>query len=213
MRIKLWFILLIFLSFFSSAFAQFGIRGGLNMANEIKSFSSEDIAAGFSTGNLTGYHLGVVYELMPKKSGMGAEFGLLITQKGCTFTDSASVLDVVKTGYEEINYLELPVSLRYHLKLGFAGLYGHLGMYAGYAIKGTTVNETDNTTQDMTFENMVDHIDYGLQFGAGVELFNKVQLGMTYSYGLKNSSIGTPINNVTDAIQNKVFSVNLTYLF
>ena len=60
----------------ATLFAQLGIRAGINLANEIKSFSNEDISAGFSTENLTGYHIGLVYQAMPQKSGLGGDLGI-----------------------------------------------------------------------------------------------------------------------------------------
>ncbi len=112
-------IILIAFSAGTMLFAQLGIRAGINLANEIKSFSNEDISAGFSTENLTGYHIGLVYQTMPQKSGLGGDFGLLLSQKGYTYSDSLSIANAVLQGYKEINYLEVPLNLRYRLKLDF----------------------------------------------------------------------------------------------
>ena len=57
------------------------------------------------------------------------------------------------------------------------------------------------------------HIDYGYNFGAGVELFKKIQFGATLSQGLKNTSkaiVGLPTPKTSI---NRVMSVNLVYLF
>ncbi|MDR0796058.1 MAG: PorT family protein, partial [Tannerella sp.] len=60
----------------STANAQFrfGIKGGLNVAT-VK-FNENVIAA----ENLTGFHIGPVFEFMP--GGVGVDFGVLFTQKG-----------------------------------------------------------------------------------------------------------------------------------
>lgn len=211
MRNKFLLVALLMVFFTTVAFAQIGINAGLNMANEIRSFKKDDIAAGFRSENLTGYHIGLVYQFNPKKSGIGADLGLLISQKGCTFTDESSVADVIVTGYKEINYLEAPLNLRYRLMLGFLGVYGTCGLYAGYALDSRVVNETDNSIENTSFDNYMERVDYGYSFGAGVDLFKKIQLGASWSQGLKNGS--STVNYNPETLTNRVFSVNLVYLF
>lgn len=193
-------------------FAQFGIKSGVNMANEIKSFSQAAITDAFSSRNLTGYQIGIVYQAMPKKSGLGCEVGAMLTQKGSTFTDSTDITSI-KEGYKELNYIEVPFSMRYRLTLGFIGIYGTAGIYGGYALSGRTVDEIANTVQDETFSTFMDHVDYGYNLGAGLELFKKIQFGATWSQGIKNtanSNVGLPLPTTAT---NRVFSINLVYLF
>ena len=213
MKCKLFKSLLVLLFCSTAVFAQLGIKAGVNVADEINSFSQSDIKAGFNSTNLTGYQIGLVYQAMPKKSGLGVEIGALLTQKGSTFSDSTKIVNVIKQGYKELNYLEVPFNIRYHLALGLIGLYGFGGMYAGYALSGNTVDETTNTTRNTTFNTLKDRMDYGYHFGGGVELFHKIQLGTTLSRGLKNTStaiVGLP---TPSKAANRVYSVNLVYLF
>ena len=213
MKCKLFKSLLVLLFCSTAVFAQLGIKAGVNVADEINSFSQSDIKAGFNSTNLTGYQIGLVYQAMPKKSGLGVEIGALLTQKGSTFSDSTKIVNVIKQGYKELNYLEVPFNIRYHLVLGLIGFYGFGGMYAGYALSGNTVDETTNTTRNTTFNTLKDRMDYGYHFGGGVELFHKIQLGATLSRGLKNTStaiVGLP---TPSKAANRVYSVNLVYLF
>jgi hypothetical protein len=196
----------------SGLYAQLGIKAGINMANEIKSFSQQAITDGFSSKNLTGYQIGLVYQSMPKKSGLGCEVGVMLSQKGSTFTDSTD-LTAITEGYNELSYVEVPFNLRYRLTLGFIGIYGIAGIYGGYALSGEMVNETTNETQAESFQTFMDHVDYGYNLGAGVELFKKIQFGGTWSQGLKNTataSLGLPLPTTAT---NRVFSINLVYLF
>ena len=62
-------LLTLVLSVTTTSYAQFGIRGGVNMANEIHSFDNEAIHAAFQGDNLTGYQVGLVYELNKKNNG------------------------------------------------------------------------------------------------------------------------------------------------
>jgi len=194
-------------------FAQLGIKAGVNIANEINSYSQPDIKAGFNSTNLTGYQIGLVYQAMPKLSGLGIEIGALLSQKGSTFSDSTHIENVIKQGYKELNYLEVPLNLRYHMSFGLFGVYGFGGLYGGYALSSRTVDETTNDTQSEAFSTFKDRVDYGYNVGAGVELFKKIQFGATLSQGLKNTSttiVGVPTPTTAT---NRVYSVNLVYLF
>ncbi|MDD4991470.1 MAG: outer membrane beta-barrel protein [Paludibacter sp.] len=198
----------------SGLYAQLGIKAGVNMANEIKSFSQADIAASFNSKNLTGYQIGLIYQAMPKKSGLGVEIGALLSQKGSTFHfDSTSVSNNLKEGYKEINYLEVPFNVRYRLTLGFLGIYGFGGVYGGYALSAKTVEEITNVVETASFANITDRIDYGYNFGAGIELFRKVQLGATWSQGLKNIGIASTGLPTATTTTNRVLSFNLVYMF
>jgi hypothetical protein len=205
-------IILILLVFTSTIYAQLGIKAGVNMASEIKSFNQQDIQQGFNSKNLTGYQIGLVYQAMPKNSGLGVEIGALLSQKGSTFSDSTNLTNSFREGYTELNYLEVPFNLRYRLTLGFVGLYGFGGIYGGYALSKKTVDETADATENETFASKIDRLDYGVNFGAGVELFKKIQLGATWSQGLKNTSNSGLILPLPTTTTNRVFSVNLVYM-
>ncbi len=207
MKCKFFGFTIILLFCVSGLYAQLGIKAGVNIANELNTYRISDMKVGLKSTNLTGYQIGLVYQCMPKKSGFGFEIGALLSQKGSTFNDSTH------TGYRELNYLEVPLNLRYRLTLGFIGVYGFGGMYGGYELSGKTVDEVTNNIKTITYSSFTNHVDYGYNFGAGIELFKKIQLGATLSQGLKNTStttVGLPIPTKTT---NRVYSVNLVYMF
>ena len=213
MKCKFLFFLGMLLFCASGVFAQLGIKAGVNIANEINSYSQSEIKAGFNSTNLTGYQIGLVYQVMPKITGVGIEAGVLLSQKGSTFSDSSNIANGTKQGYRELNYLEIPIHIRYHLLLGAIAIYGIGGLYGAYKLSGKTVDENSNTSQNETFTDFASHVDYGFNIGAGVELFRKIQFGTTLSQGLKNTStitagLPTPLSS-----KNRVYSVNLVYLF
>jgi hypothetical protein len=212
MRSINYFFLIALLFITTGLFAQLGVKLGLNMANEIKSFNQTDISNAFSSKNLNGFQLGLTYQFMPQKSGLGCELGAVLTQKGSAFSDTLSTAGFIQQGYNELNYLEVPFNLRYRLSLGFLGIYGIAGVYGGYALSGKTVNEANNTTQPQTFQTFMDHLDYGYNLGAGVELFKKIQLGGTWSQGIKDTSIANVALPTPKATLNRVFSINLVYM-
>ena len=186
------------------SFGQIGIRAGINMANEIKSFSWEDISESFQANNLVGYQIGVVQQVMFRKSNLGIEAGILLSQKGYTFIDNTTNNNC----YKEINFLEIPLNLRCQVKLGAIGIFGYGGMYAAYSLGGKIVDESTNESQSINYPRFYDRLDYGYNIGAGVEFFKKIQLAGVWAQGLKNTSI-----NPDNSSMNRVLSINLTYLF
>lgn len=199
-----------------SAKAQLGIRAGVNMAKEIASFSEQDIKDGFSTGNLTGYQIGLVYQTYTK--GLGFEIGALLSQKGSmyNYNDSSSVTSNISQAYKEINYISFPIDLRYRITLGPIGVFGLAGIYGDYALNGKTVYEAINYEEQQSYSNFMDHLDYGYTLGFGVEAIKKVQLAFNWSRGLvkkDESKKFYEITNYQPKSESNVFSVNLTYLF
>jgi hypothetical protein len=198
----------IFITIFLSASAllgQTGIRAGINMANEIKSFGWNDIFTSLKNNNLTGYQIGIVQQIMSKNNGFGSDISILLSQKGYMFTSS----DTGNNCYKEINFLEIPLNLRYRLQFSFFSIFGYGGMYAAYALGGKTVDETDkNATQTIAYPHFDDHLDYGFNIGAGIEFFNKIQLTGVWSQGLKNTAI-----NTDEPAINRILSLYLVYMF
>lgn len=200
----------------TSLFAQFGIRAGINLASEVKLEQVAEVIGGLQKENLTGYQIGLIYQAMPAMSGLGADFALMLSQKGYVFTDKESLTSMVIHGYKEVNYFELPVNLRYRVKLGFLAIYGYGGMYAGYLISGKSTNETQNTSENISLSGFKSALDYGYNLGMGFEFFNKIQLGASWSQGLKEISSefsNSNSNSNSNDCYNRVFSVNLCYMF
>lgn len=222
-------ILSIILLMSTSSYAQLGIRGGVNMANELHSFNSDAIEAAFQSDNLTGYQIGLIYQLNPKRSGLGFEVGALLSQKGGVFqVDSTGLVQSLIRGYHEINYVEVPINIRLKMNFGgIIGIFGTAGAYGAYALNGKTVFESDiaSIVHADSFDSFMDRIDYGYSYGAGVELLKKIQLGFQWSQGLQkrdaNKSIldkistesGGTVPNLTAKNASKAFSITLTYLF
>lgn len=212
MRLKL-FLIMFLIGCTISSYAQLGIKAGVNMANEIKTFNEQAVSDAFVSTNLTGYQIGLIYQAMPDKSGLGCEFGVVLSQKGSSFADSTSVVDVIKQGYRELNYVEVPFNIRYRLTLGIIGVYGTAGIYGGYALDVKTVDEISSLAHEETLTGFSEHVDYGYNLGVGLELFDKIQFGATWSKGLRNTAYTNTVIPTPSAATNSVFSVNLVYLF
>ncbi|MFV0470780.1 MAG: outer membrane beta-barrel protein [Paludibacteraceae bacterium] len=214
--IKRFFVTIILLTIVFSVDAQLGIRAGLNMASEITSFSQQGLKNSFSSGNLTGYQIGLVYQTYTK--GLGFEIGTLLSQKGSVYqyNDAESAENNLIEAYKEINCVTVPINLRYRISTGSIGIFGLAGVYGDYALNGKTVIEAFKVERKESFENAMDRIDYGYTLGAGIEVIKKVQLGFNWSAALtkKDASKGFyDLTNYRPKTTSKMFSVNLTYLF
>lgn len=213
----------------SYASAQLGIRAGVNMANDLQSLNREAVSNTFQSENLAGFQAGLVYQLNPKKNGLGFEFGALFAKKGGMFKfEDTGVINSIIKGYREIDYIEVPMNLRLKLNFGGAvGLFGTAGVYGAYALEGKTVFDCEliSLIKEDSFDSFMDRIDYGYSFGGGVELLKKLQIGAQWSQGLQKKDTDKSIVDVittesggiapnlkTSGI-NKVFSITLTYLF
>lgn len=203
-------LFLLSLFYASAIYAQFGIKAGVNIANEIESVGKENFSDGLKN-SLTGFQFGVVYQLMPKKSGFGGEIEALLTQKGSSI-DSTNHVYSIAQGYKEMTYFEVPLNLRYRKMLGIIGIYGFAGLYGGYELSSITVDEITNIVNNNTYSSFIDHLDYGYNVGIGIELFKKIQLGATFSQGIKNIVNTNTLLPISISTTNRVISVNLVYV-
>lgn len=229
-KIKIFILTTFVLVFPISSFGQLGIRAGVNMANEIRSFNNESIVAAFNNDNLTGYNVGLVYQFNPKQTGLGLELGALLSQKGSVFRiDNSKVVNSIIKGYHEINYVDVPLNIRFRLDIGSAiSFFASGGAYGSYALNGKTVFESDivaDISKSDSFDDFMSRIDYGYSVGAGIEFIRKIQLSAGWSEGLQkkdatkslleqiNNETGNSVPNLTSKSNSRVFTVSLTYLF
>lgn len=198
------------------AFARIGIKAGVNMANEIRSFRQEDLISDFQSENITGFQIGLVFQHTYKDSGFSSEIGALFSQKGSTFKFTNNITESLIEGYNELNYIEIPLNIRYTLSMGTLGIYGFGGMYAGYMLTGKMHDESENEIFSMKFSTFADQLDFGYNFGVGIELLEKIQLGVTWSRGLKTNSkfeFDKAQEPKLPYSKNSLYSVNLVYMF
>ena len=205
-RIALSGCLLFFLAM--NLFSQFSLQGGLNRASEIYVGSSASNANLPALKNLTGYNIGMMYQT-PQK-GFGFATGIALSQKG-SIVNSDSLTDV----YRQFNFLEIPLHLRYCLDFGNMGLYGFGGVYGAYALSGQKISETPESknNENFTYSDFNRRVDYGYTFGAGIQFFKKIQIQATWNQGLKNLTNYLNGEKEPFSTKNKIFAVNLSYLF
>ena len=148
----------------STANAQFrfGIKGGANIVN-VK-FNDEVL----KSDNITGFHFGPVIESMFGRGGIGFDLALLYSQKGFE----------AGTRTVKNDFLEVPVNVKFKFGTPLVNPYFAVGPYAAFRVNGEeTWNLIVNQVKTQSF-------GAGLNFAAGAEIFDHLQLGVTYSLGL-----------------------------
>lgn len=197
-----------------------GIKGGLNLTNNnLSDFSASGVSNTLSAKNMTGFFIGPSVEYMIPVVGLGIEASLLYSQKGSSYDiDLGSASFTVK---DKVHYLDLPVNLKYKFSLLVAGVYVAAGPYVSYAISGnrSLSNLTGITSSEINKTDFYNDLDLGVNLGAGVELLSHLQVGIQYSWGLKdaakneitNGNLGGVVSNFN--AKNRVFSVSAAYYF
>lgn len=180
----------------TSAQMRFGIKGGLNLANE--SISSSALGGLSLSPNLRiGFHAGLVMD-SPITETISIQPNLLFSQKG--FKLSANGNDVTTT----FNYIELPINFLYHASESFSV---GAGPYLGYALSGMVSSASQNT--NVTFgSGEARRLDYGLNLTAGYEVSPGLVISANYSLGLANIS-----DDSSETIKNNVIGFSLTKFF
>lgn len=180
-----------------NAQVKFGPQAGLNVSNMTISYSGINM----SMSSLVGFHVGVVAEI-PVATNFVIQPGLLYSTKGT----KADIEGIHET--ERLDYLELPVNAMYKIELSEqAKLLLFAGPYLAYGIGGkdsSTGESVKFSGDDKDFKAL----DFGLNFGPGIEINNTIQIKAQYSLGIANIA---PESEAT--YRNHGFNVSIAYLF
>ncbi len=187
----------------SFAQAKYGVKAGLNLANisEKSSFGSGNEG---KTSKI-GFHFGGTAEF-PASEAVSVQTGLLFSSKGYKISLEGT------SGSMNVNYLEIPINTIYKIEIGSSKLCLSAGPYLAYAVSGSAKSgdlELDvNIGSDDT--DTFKALDYGLNIGAGVELNDKITIGLQYGIGLANISSYTDFGY---SAKNNVFGISVGYMF
>jgi len=154
----------------STAHAQFrfGLKGGYNLAT-VK-FNKEIL----HSENVDGFHIGPMIEFMP--GGIGLDLAVLYTRKGFFDNNMKYTND----------YLEVPVNLKMKIDLPILSPYFAAGPYVGFRVSGDKIRDIVDI-QNVKRQIEAKSFAAGLNFTAGIEVLNRIQVGLTYSWGLTDN--------------------------
>mgnify|MGYP001235961695 FL=1 len=206
---------LLLLTFILTAFTinaqdvTFGAKAGLNFAS-----MTGDDADGFD--GRTSFHLGVTAEIAVSDV-FSIQPELLYSGQGFTGSDSyedgALDINVETTG--RVNYLNLPIMVKYYASDSFSLEFGPQIGFLLSAESETDVSATDiatgvsaseSTTTD--FKDDCKSTDFALNLGAGYKLDSGLNFGLRYSIGMTDVPDGD-----SDGFKHSVLQLSVGYNF
>lgn len=182
--------LLLFLTFILSSvsFAQFSVKGGVNLAKLKPKFVSP---SSFSSGGeyRRGMLFGINYKLLLSDL-VSLRPGIQYSTKGNKRTFGSSDFSII------LKYLEVPIDFVYTK----GRLSIHTGPYLAYLMTASI--------SDQNIKDGMSPIDMGFNVGLAIA-FSDFGIGVNYGLGLVN----TNIDNLTNTfIRNKVIGIYITYV-
>ncbi|TRX39703.1 porin family protein [Flavobacterium restrictum] len=184
--------------------AKFGIKAGLNLANQ--SFTgifepSTSATTGFNVGGFVAIDVADKLVFQPE---------LLYSTQGSKF-DQQIVIDgvnyVVATQFK-LAYLNVPLMMKYYAAEKFSFEAGpQIGFLTSAKIKASYNGNSNEQDAKDGFKS----IDFGVNFGLGYDFSKNISLGARYNLGLSNTADTDPGEDVK--IKNNVFSISLGYKF
>lgn len=187
----------------------FGVKAGVAFPNI--SFSA--MGTSVSLDAKTTFYVGAVADV--KVSSMfSVQPGLTFMSKGTKSGDAFSAEEGSDlSGSINISYLELPVNLVANFNAGAGKFFVGAGPYAAYALSGN--GKAGGVKEDMPFgsnDGEFKRFDFGLNFLAGYQLTNGLNIHAGYGLGL-GKIMNDESSGVDLAVKNKVFSVGLGFMF
>lgn len=186
------------------AFSQvkFGVKGSVGLNNP--DFNTPDET--FNVDNMTTYSIGPSVEAMLLPLG-GGNFGI---EAALLYNDNRMTISRL-SGDEEAEevsnrYLNLPINAKLKLGLGALPLklFAAAGPWAGYLISGEEI-DLEGIADDIKAKEF----QAGANIGAGIELFNMIQVGLNYSIKLTDN-YADDIPNWSDPLNGKSESWTIT---
>ncbi len=174
--------------------ASFGLKAGINIANQKYEVGSFDL----SPDALIGFHIGGYATIMFSET-----FGI---QPELLYSTGGSKMDMF--GYGEsttkVSYISIPVMFRYQ---PIEILNIHAGPQFGFLASAKA--EYDGESEDI--KDQMKGLDLGLGFGAGIDLPMGVGFTARYVLGLSNIA---DVEDVDDySVKNNAIQLSLTYRF
>ncbi|MFS4493175.1 porin family protein [Maribacter sp. 2308TA10-17] len=182
-----------------TATAQFGAKGGLGFSSLLIKDNDDNLTAEFGSAGFS-FHVGAGYEI-DFGDQLSFEPAVLLTQKKSSFD-----LNTLVTF--NFLYLEMPLQMKYYfLDVGDSTrLYGLGGSSLGFLLSAKRDNDKLNVGGNRNDELKL--LDVGINFGAGAQFFDALNVDLSASIGVTNLS-----NDVMNGLKNKNSVVRLTVTY
>jgi hypothetical protein len=180
--------------------AQFGIKGGLNIANQNfvgTGAPSTSALMGVNLGFFVGIKVDDKFVIQPE---------ILYSMQG---TKLNWLSDGVTINSFKLAYINIPVMAKYYATKNFSLEAGpQIGFLTSAKVNGTS----NGTTVDVDAKNFYNSTDFGINFGVGYDFTKKISAGIRYNLGLSNVGSNEFVSD-GDKITNSVFSIDFGYKF
>lgn len=191
-----------------SAGAQAQLRFGIKAGTAVNKLSFDKST--FDSDNRAGFTGGVMVEFTVPVVNLGFDASVLYAQRSIDiYNNDGSVSETDHRGY-----IDIPVNFKW--KMSILGL-------------GKIISPFLTTGPDFSFlcskQNFHDawesrKFDFAWNVGAGVQLFNKLQVAASYGFGLTNSTNALHGSNAAEDLKhlnfkgkNRSWTITLAYLF
>lgn len=199
-------ILFLFLFLAHPLSAQFhlGIEAGANV-NSV-SFS-KDV---WSSENRLGFFVGPKLCAIIRPLGIGIDAAALYSHKTAAIVTTTATSGI-NTHDTELNYIEVPINLRWNIGSEHLGIYMATGPQFAWFVGDRTISDIYNDRQTVFESNL-----FSWNVGAGVMLFRHIQLGATYNIPVKKA--GTIRDSFTQTVDGEnikyhTWQIHLNYFF
>jgi hypothetical protein len=192
---------------------RFGIRGGLNIANEKLKASFMGQSASQSGDAIVSFHVGGMADIQLSDM-FSIQPSLLLSGKGSDLqSDDGTGTGNTETAKIRPYYLELPVLLvvRTTLPNSNLSLFGGFGPSIGYGLFGKATSQGEST--DVFGSDGFKRFDFGLDLAAGVELPSGLQFSFHYTPGLANIAPDSGDPDLSLTVKNTVIGFSIGYFF
>lgn len=155
---------------------KFGVKGGLNISSV---HFNEKM---FDKGNVTGFNIGPMVEVMAPVMGVGFDAAILYSQKGIGVESEKDIKN---------DYIDVPVNLKWKFGLPIIKGYLSAGPYVGFRVGGDKFWDIPGSVGDQL---KAKSFNAGLKLGGGVELIRHLQVGFNYTLGLTDDYSASKLN-------------------
>jgi opacity protein-like surface antigen len=169
------------LSFANAQDVKFGAKAGLNLSNIGGDLENTSSKVGFQVGGFAEIKVSDKFAIQPE---------LLYSAQGAKSEYSEVDSDLVTISSkltQKLAYLNIPVMAKYFVTEGFsleAGPQFGFLMSANAETEVSALGESASVSADN--KDYFESIDFGLNFGAGYDVSENINLGVRYSLGLSN---------------------------
>lgn len=179
-----------------------GVEAGMNI-NSL-SFSKEV----FDSDNRLGFFVGAKAKFKVPLLGFGADAAVLYNLNGAEFHDILNS----EVRSKNLSYLEIPVNFRYSFGIKAIAVYVATGPQFNYCLS------SDSTLEGLygADYNNISRSTWGWNVGGGVELFRRLQVGVTYTIPISDNGELTFQEGAENFVSNfnqKTVKVRLAYFF